>query len=156
MKKDIQKENYTESILFEVRLTSRYLSIAGNLAFEKLNPGISFENYIILDILSYNEGICNSDLAKMLLRDRSNTGKIVSNLEKSGFIEVRPDIRNNRTVKTIFLTEKGKNIRDEVYPKLAPYIEIFNGNFTESEKKSITNYMRRCRELLGNIAENKI
>lgn len=155
-KTKIEKENYTDGMLFEVRLTSRYLTLMGNIAFEKLKLDLSFDDYIILDILSYNEGVCCIDLAKMLLRDRSNIGKTVSNLEKNGYVKFKADLRNKRAVKKIFMTKKGIKICNEIYPKLKPYIDIFNENFTQKDKEAIIKYMQKCRQLLENIAKNRI
>ena len=82
MTKLLQKDLvYAESIWFQIRLTSRYLNLMGNQAFEKLNFSISFDDYILLDIIANHEDIFPRDLARMLLRDRSNVGKIVSGLK---------------------------------------------------------------------------
>ena len=147
---------YTEGMLFEVRLTARYLTIMGNRAFEKLNVNINFEEYIILDFISYNDGICHRDLAKLLLRDRSNIGKIASTLEKYGYVYIKPDIRNNRVIKKIFITENGIKICNEIYSKLLPCIQTFNTNITDDEQKIITSYMKKCREILEKIVDTQI
>ena len=71
---------------------------------------ISFEEYLILDVVSYNEGICQIDLAKKLLRDRSNIGKIVSALEKKGLIKINPDTRNKRLIKKLYFGKRAEKM----------------------------------------------
>lgn len=157
MNKTVKKEKlYTEGMLFEVRMTSRYITIMGNQAFEKLDLKMNFEEYIILDTISHNNGICHRDLAKMLLRDRSNIGKIAANLQKCGYVDIRPDIRNNRVVKKIFITDEGINICNDIHEKIAPCIKTFNDTIPEEEQKIITEYMKKCREILEKIVDTQI
>ena len=154
MKKD--KIHYTEGMLFQVRLTSRYLSLMGNQVFEKLNMPISFEDYLILDIISYNEGICHRDLAKMLLRDRSNLGKIASKLEKLKLIKVKLDTRNNRAVKKIYITDKGHKLCTEIYEKVEPHISFVMDKITDEEQKIVSESLTKFRKNLDELVETKI
>lgn len=157
MEKLIKKEkHYTDGMFFEIRLTSRYLSLMGSQAFEKMSFDITFEEYLILDTISYNEGICHRDLAKMLLRDRSNIGKIASALEKKSLIKIKPDIRNNRTVKKIFITEKGIKKCNDIYRKLEPFIKIINETIKKEEQDIINSYLKKIRKILDDIVETQI
>lgn len=150
------KIHYTEGMFFQIRITSRYLNLMGNQAFEKLKLDLSFEEYIILDIISYNEGICHRDLAKMLLRDRSNIGKIASSLEKKKLIKIKLDIRNNRTVKKIYITEKGIKVCNEIYIKLEPYLKIINETLKKEEQDIVSTTLTKFRNVLENIVETQI
>ena len=157
MKKLIrEKMKVTDGLFFEIRLTSRYINIMGVQAFEKLNISISFEEYLILDILSYNEGICPRDLARMLLRDRSNLGKIINGLGKKKLIKIKPSIRNNRAVKLLYITDKGLEMRGDIYEKIEPYLKVFDETISAEEQKMIAKYMQKCRQILDDIVETKI
>lgn len=156
MKTKTEKRYYTEGMFFQIRMTSRYMNIVGNKVFEKLKTNISFEEYLILEIISYNEGICPIDLAKMLLRDRSNLGKIVSNLEKYKFLRVKPALKNNRTVKNLFLTENGKKVCNDVYMKFNPYMDKVYAAFSKEEQETISKYLIKCRKVFDDISETQI
>ncbi len=157
MTKLIQKNLvYSESIWFQLRLTSRYISLMGNQAFEKLKFDISFEDYILLDLIANNEDICPRDLARMLLRDRSNVGKIVSGLEQKKLIKVKADIRNNRSIKKLCITEKGIKLCNEMYLKIQPYIDLMNKSISEKDKKHISFILEKCRKTLDEIVETQI
>ncbi len=151
-----KKSQYTEGMFFQIRITSRYLTLMGNQAFEKLNFPISFEEYIILDIIAYNENICHRDIAKMLLRDRSNIGKIVTNLENKNLIKIIPDIRNNRSIKKLKITEAGKKLCNKMYTKLEPYIETLNKAINTEEQTAICNCLKKCRDIMDEIVETQI
>ncbi len=157
MKNMMNKEmKVTDGLFFEIRLTSRYINIMGIQAFEKLNIDISFEEYLIMDILSYNEGICPRDLARMLLRDRSNLGKVINELARKKIIKIKPSIRNNRAVKSLYITNKGLEIRSEIYEKIEPYLKIFDETITDEEQKMLGQYLQKCRKILDDIVETKI
>ena len=157
MAKLLQKDLvYAESIWFQIRLTSRYLNLMGNQAFEKLNFSISFDDYILLDIIANNEDICPRDLARMLLRDRSNVGKIVSGLEDKKLIKVKADIRNNRSVKKLRITDKGIKLCNEMYLKIQPYIDVMNKVISEKDQKKMASLLEKCRKTLDEIVETQI
>ncbi len=151
-----EQRRITNGLFFEIRITSRYINLMGIQAFEKLNINISFEEYLILNILSYNDGICPRDLAKMLLRDRSNLGKIINRLEEKKLIKINPSIRNNRSIKKLFLTEKGKELCSDIYTKIEPYIRIFDEALKDEEQNMLRSYLQKCRKLLDDIVETKI
>ncbi len=151
-----EQESYMEKMLFQLRITSRYLTLMGNQAFEKLNFPISFEEYFILDKIARNEGLCHRDLARMLLRDRSNIGKIVSSLSEKGLLKVIPDIRNNRAIKKIKVTEKGIKLCNAMYLKLQPYMETLNQNIKEEEFEMVSSIMNKCKNVIDNIIETQI
>ena len=151
-----EKESYMEKMFFQLRITSRYLTLMGNKAFEKLNFPISFEEYVILDKIAVNEGICHRDLARMLLRDRSNIGKIVSGLEKKGLLKVTPDIRNNRAIKKMKINEKGIKLCNAMYVKLEPYMETLNKNINREEFEAVSSIMAKCKNVIDNIIETQI
>ena len=147
---------YAESIWFQIRLTSRYLTLMGNQAFEKLNFSISFDDYILLDIIANNEDICPRDLARMLLRDRSNIGKIVSGLEDKKLIKIKADIRNKRSIKKLRITDKGIKLCNEMYLKIQPYINVMNKAISEKDKKQMSLLLEKCRKTLDEIVETQI
>ena len=157
MTKLIEKQAvYNEGMFFQIRLTARYLTLMGNQAFEKLNFPISFEEYIILDTIAYNEGICNRDLAKILLRDRSNVGKISAVLEEKKLIKIIPDIRNNRSIKKLQVTEAGIKLCNKMYTKLEPYIKILNKAISKEEQDFLCRSLENCRKILDEIVETQI
>ena len=148
--------HFTEGMLFEIRITSRYLTLMGNQAFEKLHFNLSFEEYLIMDIISYNEGICQRDLARLLLRDRSNLGKIASSLEKKKMIKVKPDIKNNHPLKKLYITQKGKKLCNEIYIKLEPSLKKINQDINKKEQDYISTSLMKLRKTLENIVETQI
>ena len=85
------EKSYIESIYYQIRLTARYLKMCSMQIFEKINAEITFDEFIALEILRQEGVMCHRDLAKLLLKDRANTGKIAQSLEKKGLISINVD-----------------------------------------------------------------
>ena len=79
-------DHYTDSINYELEQTSRLMNMLTNQLFKKLDLSVTLDEYITLDTVSVNAGICQRDLAKLILKDRANTGRILNELEQKGFI----------------------------------------------------------------------
>ncbi len=120
--KDI-KLHYTDSIHYELEQTARLMKILTQQLFERLELKLSPDEYSALDTVSINAGICQRDLAKLLLKDRANTGRILNSLEEKGLITRFIDTKNNRLVKKMGITEKGLKELDKINKKIKSYLE---------------------------------
>ena len=80
------QEHYIDTIFYQIELTAKYCKMLGQQVFEQYDTGISLEEYTILDTLIRNKDLCQRDLAKLILKDRANTGKLLDTLEKKGLI----------------------------------------------------------------------
>ena len=147
--------SYSNSIYYSVRLTSRYLKAFIAQVLERLNAEISSDEVFTLDILKCNGSMCQRDLAKLLFRDRANTGKIAKSLENKGFIEIQADKKNNRMIKKLSLTEKGKVFLDELAEKSAPILDKITSQISEIEYKTLQNMLCKVRNNMSTIIEKQ-
>ena len=119
------KEHFTDTIFYQIELTARYCKLLGAQVFEQLNVGFSVEEYSILDTLLAHRELCQRDLAKLILKDRANTGKLLDGLEKKGLLTRKLSIKNNRPVKIIEITEEGRKQAEEASQKIRPqYVAV--------------------------------
>ena len=107
MMKENKLLHYTDSIHYELEQAARLMRILTSQLFKKLDIGLSMDEYAALDTVSINAGICQRDLAKLIIKDRANTGRILNSLEEKGFITRFIDTKNNRLVKKMGVTERG-------------------------------------------------
>jgi len=128
-------EHYTDSIHYELEQTSRLMKMLGKQLFEKLEICITMDEYAALDTISINAGICQRDLAKLIIKDRANTGRILDSLEQKGFITRFIDTKNNRLVKKMGITEKGYNELNFINNKIKSHFE----GITKKVSKEIFN-----------------
>ena len=99
-------KHYTDSLHYEMLLTTKYFKILGTQVFEQECIELSPEEFATLDVISCNPDICQRDLAKLILKDRANTGRLLDVLEEKGFVTRSLVERNNRAIKQITITNE--------------------------------------------------
>ena len=124
--------------------------------FQKLGFDISLDEYAALDIISINAGVCQRDLAKLLLKDRANTGRILDSLEEKGLVTRFIDTKNNRLVKKMGITEKGYKKLNEITKKIEVHVSNFAGKFSHSDIEKMHDMLRNFRAHLEEVVEMNI
>ena len=112
------QNHFTETIFYQIELTAKYTKMLGQQVFEKFNVDLTIEEFSVLDVLVCSDRLCQRDLAKLILKDRANTGKLLDSLEKKGLIERKLSIKNNRPVKFVKITPKGIEERKKITEKI--------------------------------------
>ena len=153
MKKEL---HYTDSIYYELEQTARLMKILTLQLFDKLKLNITPDEYFALDTVSVNAGICQRDLAKLLLKDRANTGRILESLEQKGFITRFIDTKNNRLVKKMGITEKGYKELELINTKVRSHIENTRGKITAKEVQKVQEVLKKFRKNLEQMVETNI
>lgn len=149
-------EHYIESIYYQLEQTARYCRYLGSQIFQKLDIPVSMDEFVTMDTISLNDGMCQRELAKLILKDRANTGRILNSLEEKGYIERFVDTKNNRLVRKMRLTPEGREITTKVSKVLREYIEKLPKVLSENDKFEIMESLKRFREGLEQEVEMKI
>lgn len=148
--------HYTDTLNYEVEKTARVMRILGMQLFEKLNITLSIDEYAALDTISCNEGICQRDLAKLIIKDRANTGRILNSLEEKGFITRFVDTKNNRLVRKMAITENGYKILISINKKVESYIVETKRIVSEEEIEALYTSLKKVRERFEELIDFKI
>ena len=150
---DTKTKHFTDTIFYQIELTSRYTRLLGIQLFGRLGVGLTIEEFSALDTISANEDLCQRDLAKLILKDRANTGKLLDSLESKGFVQRELAIKNNRPVKTVKITDEGKKIYCETYEKLAPHHRFVEDKIANTDLAKVGELLRELREVLEDTIE---
>ena len=150
------KLHYTDSIHYELEQTSRLMKKVTTQLFEKLEIGLSIDEYAALDTVSVNAGICQRDLAKLILKDRANTGRILDSLEQKGFITRFIDTKNNRLVKKMGITERGLKELDTINKKVKQYLEGVTKDILDEDIAKVQETLKSFRLELEKLVEINI
>ena len=153
---DNELEHYTDSINYELEQTSRLMNMLTNQLFKKLELNISLDEYITLDTVSINAGICQRDLAKLILKDRANTGRILNELERKGFITRFIDTKNNRLVKKMGITETGLQELDGINNKIKTYLNGVTKRIPPEDMQRVQTVLKEFRFELEKVVETNI
>ncbi len=130
-------KHYIDSIFYQFEQTAKYCRYLSVQIFQKLDLGITFDEFITLDTIDANECICQRELAKLILKDRASTGRLLNSLEEKGYIERFVDTKNNRLVRKMKISDKGRGILIEITHKLKAYISKLPKILSEEDKAAL-------------------
>lgn len=150
------KKSYTESFYYHIGLTARYLKLFASQLFEKLHADISFEDFIVMDLLNSEGAMCQRDLAKFLLKDRGNTGRILQNLEKKTYISINIESKGQRMTKMVYLTDKGFEYLNFISQKLRNVMERIRLQIDGSFEERMVESLKQCQEKIKQLIEIQI
>lgn len=124
--------------------------------FNKLDLEISPDEYSALDTISINADICQRDLAKQIIKDRANTGRLVNSLEQKGFITRCIDTKNNRLVKKLTITKAGQEELKLINGKIQSYVEGVVEATSHNEIEEVRLILKNFRRNLEKTVEMNI
>ena len=124
--------------------------------FQNLNIPLTMDEFVALDVIQANDGICQRELAKLILKDRPNTGRILNSLEEKGDVERFVDTKNNRLVRKMILTEEGKKVSKDVTEIVKNHIEKLPKVFSDEDKETLMLSLKKFRETLEKEVAMKI
>ncbi len=148
--------HYTDSVHYELEQTAKLMRKLSIQVLEKLGIDMSIDECAALDIISCNKNICQRDLAKKIIKDRANTGRILNSLEEKGFIKRSADTKNNRLVKKIEITKKGTLQLSDITNKIKSYLENVTTAIPRTEMRRIRDTLKSFRLNLEKVVEMKI
>ncbi len=107
------------------------------------NYGISPSQFAVLEILKHLGPQCQRDLGSKLLKTGGNMVMIIDNLEKRGLVKRDREGKDRRYV-TIKLTQKGRDLIDEIFPNHVKGIVEEMSILDKTEQEELG---RLCRKL---------
>jgi DNA-binding MarR family transcriptional regulator len=128
----------------------------GQQVFERFNLGISLEEYSVLDVLIVNDSLCQRDIAKLILKDRANTGKLLDVLAKKGLITRELTVKNNRPIKLVKITDDGIKKVNEVSEKARPNYNLVKEKINNRNLAKVGDLLKELREVLKETIEIQI
>ena len=146
MKEEIK--HYTDSIYYDIELTAKVMKFLGIQVFKKLEIELTPEENAALDTICCHPEICQRDLAKLILKDRANTGRIINSLEKKKLIKRIIDVKNNRLIKKVIITEEGNIKLEEINGKFKAFLENVSCKYTDEEENKLQEAIRTFRKNL--------
>ena len=152
------KDKLSNTLICNIEQVARLGRISAYRFFDKNeNIEVSFNEFLILEVLYDNPEIHQRNLAKILVKGTANLSRDLDKLEKREIIRRTVSIKNNRTVKTLKLTKQGENIYLDICQKCIEHVKNLENIFPEDEFKTFMNliqkYKARLIETCGEILE---
>ncbi len=129
----IKTEHYVDTIIYSIDKIMKNLKSELKQKIEKLNIGITAEQFVVLDTISGFDKIYQQQLSEIIMKDKSNINRILKILENKGLIEREYGNANNRLVYFLKVTPNGKKLVTDNMPTIKQYIEDIFKNIDNSE-----------------------
>lgn len=148
----INDSPFEEYLIPHIAMTTYKYRAKGTAVFKAAKFDITIDQCIILKVLSMQPELTQQELAEKLYKDKSNLSRMLECLEKKGYIKRRLDIKENRAVKFLSLTNEGEQYLD----KLFVYAKKLHNTATKGISKEETDTIKRVMQKIRNNLNEKV
>lgn len=115
----------------------------------RLQPlGLSRAQWSVLAILSNHEGVSQSQISHELEIEKSTAGRLIDQVEKSGWIERRP-IPDDRRLWSIHLTDRARHLLAEVERVILQSREEMLRGLSPEQQQTLTDLLQAVKSNLS-------
>lgn len=150
------RTKYEDSIIYQINSSAKHFEKLFEQFFKEINIGLSATEHLALMIVHDTKDCCQRDLAKIILKDRANTGKLAKSLEEKGLIKIDATIKNNRAVKILTITKKGEKLAHDSVTLFEPLRKQIVSKFPQEKLNEITKALRDFTQLISETLKTKI
>ena len=137
-----------DDIGFFIAVTSRLMDRALNGRLKKY--GVSFGQWPILMMLWAEDGLTQRDLSRRLSNEEATTTRTLDRMEADGLIRRKANIADRRQ-RNIYLTSKGRSLRDKLVPEALANSDLTTGQLTPKE---IVALRAALKKMVGSLKEH--
>lgn len=112
--------------------TGKMLGTIINKMFKEKNINLTREQFIVLKVLSDDDGKVQQDLAFITECDKTSLSRLISNMERKKLIK-RVPAKEDKRIKYVFLTLNGKNVFATTLPIIEEAIQSFQQGISAEE-----------------------
>ena len=112
--------------------------------FNQHGLDLTKEQMIVLKRLHNNNGLSQSELAFLTLRNKSSLTRLLSKMEQKEYIS-RQQSKEDKRINNVYLTQKGKEVFILTKPVIKKMITKMEKNITASEKKQIITILKKIQ-----------
>ncbi|MFO7896897.1 MAG: MarR family transcriptional regulator [Candidatus Cloacimonadales bacterium] len=117
-----------------------------NQLLEPASIDVSARQFYLLRHIFRNDGCTQREISAKLCRDKTLITRMIGTLARKDILQRRPDAQDKR-VKRIFLTAKGRELRDELMSIYCQHERAIVQNITESE---IEQFLQISKRIIAN------
>lgn len=148
--------DYEKSLFYQIGSCARYFDKLFDQFFKELDCGITGVEHLCLLIISSQKDCCQRDLARVILKDRANTGKLVNKLEQKELIKIEITKKNNKLVKILSLTSKGTKLKDDILKKTQSMGNKIREEMTEEKIEEMIENLNIFRQIVKKNVKTNI
>lgn len=108
------------------------------------NTHLSLSDYDMIHTVEHRPGITQEDLRRKYAQDKSTIARRAAKLEAQGYLERRPHPEDKRR-KQLFITEKGRALRNAKVDAETFYFEWLTAELTQQELSALCPLLDRIQ-----------
>ena len=140
---------FSETLIHHLDNTAKIERTIGARYFERHNEfDITYNNFLIIELLFTNPDIHQRNIAKALLMGTANLSKELERMENKGLIKRKISEKNKKMVKTVKLTRKGEEIYHTIVGDWEKFVTNLENIYTNEELKTFTEFLLRMKDKL--------
>jgi MarR family transcriptional regulator, organic hydroperoxide resistance regulator len=139
--------NLNDSFGYLVNLAAQRLKNELHQRFQAKGYDITPEQWAVLNRLWEEDGLSQVELAERTFKDKPGTTRILNLLEKKEVVVRRPDENDGRVLR-VFLTKRGRDLRDKLIPCAEEVLTKSGKNLTKNE---ITHFKLTLKRIINNL-----
>jgi len=141
-----QNRETEQTLYFLIKRTAKIFRSRLNRSFSKAGYDVTSEQWRILMCLWHRDGQRQQDLADFVHKDKTSITRSIDGMEKRDLVVRIPD-RLDRRQKLIYLTDKGKRLREEL-------MQVVQKTSLEAQQGIKSEHLDVFRDVLASIREN--
>ena len=138
------KTRYEDSIIYQINSSAKHFDKLFEQFFKEINIGVTAAEHLALMVVHDKKDCCQRDLARVLLKDRANTGKLAKSLEEKGLIKIEAT------------TEKGKKLAKNSMNLFEPIKEQIEKELSKEKLNEMTKTLYEFTQLISKTLKTKI
>lgn len=150
------RKDFSKSAFYMIQKLSIYTDQLAKNFFEIRNVDITHDEFVAINQILNHPDICQRDLAKLILRDRVRTGRILNSLEEKGYITRTNDTKNNRLVRRLRVTKSGKKLYESQFAIMEKVMAKLLEKFSEAQLFDLRDTLVQLEDALSEIVEFNI
>jgi len=127
-----------------IGLTSKLLGIYFNEALHQSGLQITLSQFVILKILSSQDGICQNNLAFITERDKTSLARLINTLEAKKLVKRKKTIEDKR-MKKVFISSSGLALLNKASPIISKHQEEAKNNISAEEINNLINVLNKIQ-----------
>lgn len=148
MEKQMENHRLRKPILTSILSIGTLAKAFAMQSFSKKKFELTPIQFVVLNVITNNDGLYQRQISTQLLKDRPNVTRIVNILEKKELIKRIPDTYNRKVFK-IYPTEKGRELHKIIEPTIINIQNMATQGISDDE-------IEICLDILKRIHDNII
>ena len=137
-----------------IQLFRTYNKIRANESVYIQSFGLTMNQFQVLEVLYHRGDLSVGEITKLTMGTPGNTTVVIKNLKRDGWIYSMQDPKDKRAF-ILSLTDKGKEIIEELFPGHAKNFEDYFEGLEENEVQTLFTLLRKLGKAQKKLVETK-